>query len=123
MSRSQSLLLIAFVKADEAALHPAESELVKLPASVQQTELPKTRKKGPKGPNPLSVKKKKSAVSQPAKSKLKLNPMPIGSKRKLEDEQDDGEIPAETHQAPGGGHKRKRRRKVKPEASADYDAS
>ena len=104
------LLLIAFVKADEAALRPIESELAKLPASVQQAEPPKMRKRGPKGPNPLSVKKKKPIVPKPAQPKPKSNPVPIGSKRKLEDEQDGIEVSAETTQAPGGGHKRKRRK-------------
>ena len=117
------LLLTAFVKADEAALRPIESELAKLPASVQQAEPPKMRKRGPKGPNPLSVKKKKPMVLAGRALEQKSNPVPIGSKRELEDEQDGIEVFAETIQAPGGGHKRKRRRKLKTEPPTDHDAS
>jgi U3 small nucleolar RNA-associated protein 23 len=108
---------------DEAALRPSESELAKFPASVQQIEPPKMRKRGPKGPNPLSVKKKKPAVPQPAQPRPKSNSISIGSKRELDDEQDAVQPSAETDQAPGSGHKRKRRRKTKSEPSADRDAS
>jgi len=123
VSGPQFLLLIAFLKVDEAALRPSESELAKLPASVQQTEPPKMRKRGPKGPNPLSVKKKKPTVPQPTQPKPKSKSIPTGSKRKLDDEPDDVQASAENDQDPGGGHKRKRRRKAKSELSADHDAS
>jgi len=117
--------LIAFAKADQAALRPTESELAKLPISAQQAEPPK-RKRGPKGPNPLSVKKKKSAVPLPVQQESKKS-MPIGSKRKRGDERDGVEASAESagvSQAPGSGHKRKRRRKMKtnpPPATMGYD--
>jgi U3 small nucleolar RNA-associated protein 23 len=106
------LLLTAFAKADEAALRPAESELAKLPTSVQQPEPLKKKKKGPKGPNPLSVKKKKPPVPQPVRPELKSDPTHMGSKRKREDEKDGVGTSAETSQVPGGGQKRKRRRKT-----------
>ena len=119
------MLLIAFVKADEVALQPAESELAKLPDSVQQPEPPKKKVRGPKGPNPLSVKKKRPAVPRPAQPNLKPKPTPIGYKRKHEDDLDVVEVSTETNQAPmaSGGRKRKRRRKVNTELSADHDVS
>ncbi|KAF9651513.1 hypothetical protein BDM02DRAFT_3110629 [Thelephora ganbajun] len=110
-------------KADEAALSPAKSELVKLPTSAQQPEPPKKKRRGPKGPNPLSVKKKKPVVSQPDQPNLVTDHTPLGTKRKREDEQGGVEASAETSQAPGGGHKRKRRRKTKTEPSTDHNAS
>ena len=109
------MLLIPFEKVDEAALLPAESELAKLPASAQQPKTSK-KKRGPKGPNPLSVKRKKPQHAQP---NMKPNSTPIGSKRKMEDEQNDVDASAETGLASGGGHKRKRRRKPNIEPSAD----
>jgi len=107
---------------DEAALLPVESELAKLPASTQQPEAPK-KKRGPKGPNPLSVKRKKPAVPQFTQPKIKSDPMPIGSKRKREDVQDGVEASTGPGQASGGGHKRKRRRKPNAEPSPDHAAS
>ena len=109
-----------FAKADEAALRPAESELARLPTSAQRLEPPK-KKKGPKGPNPLSVRKKKPTVPQPTKPKLEPNPTPIGLKRKYKDEPDDAKVSAKTSQAPGDGHKRKRRRKTNTESSTDHN--
>ncbi|KAI0735249.1 Fcf1-domain-containing protein, partial [Earliella scabrosa] len=44
--------------AEEQALHPTAPEAAKLPTAAP-SEPPKKKKKGPKGPNPLSVKKKK----------------------------------------------------------------
>lgn len=111
--------MTGLVKADEVALLPARSELATLSPSVQQNEPPKRRKRGPKGPNPLSVKKKKSAVPQPVDPKAKSNAVPTGSKRKHEDEQDDPETSLKTD----SGHKRKRRRRVGTEPSTDRDAS
>lgn len=102
---------------DDDALRPNESELVKLSASVQQTEPPQKKKKGPKGPNPLSIKKKKPTVPQPTQSTPKSEPTFTGSKRKSE-----GEAPGEIGQAPGGGHKRKRRRKMETEPFPDHDS-
>lgn len=107
---------------DEAALLPAESELANLPASAQQPEPPK-KKRGPKGPNPLSVKRKKTAVPRPAQPGFKSNSTPVGSKRKRGDEQDGVGASAESGRVPGGGHKRKRRREKNTEPSADHDAS
>jgi U3 small nucleolar RNA-associated protein 23 len=111
--------LTTFTKADEAALRPDDSELAKLStSSVQQTELPRKKKRGPKGPNPLSVKKKKPAIPQPAQPKPESKPNSIGVKRKSGDE-----APAGIGQASGGGHKRKRRRKIDTQTSPSHDAS
>jgi U3 small nucleolar RNA-associated protein 23 len=109
------LPLITRAKSDEAALRPAEAELSKLSVSVQQAEIPRKKKKGPKGPNPLSVKKKKPAVTQIPRSE----PTSTGSKRKREDEQDVADTLAGASQA-RSGHKRKRRRKTETELSTGH---
>lgn len=106
-----------YAKTDEAALRPDQSELAKLSASVQRTEPPRKKRKGPKGPNPLSVKKKKHIVPQLVQLKPQSDPSFLGVKRKHEDE-----APAGTSQAPGSGHKRRRRR-TKTESSPNYDTS
>ena len=102
---------------DEAALRPDESELLKFSASVQRSEPLRKKKKGPKGPNPLSVKKK-STVPQLTQQKPKSNPTSIRFKRKREDE-----APVVTGQASGSGHKRKRRKTKTEPSSQDDDGS
>ncbi|KZT06891.1 uncharacterized protein LAESUDRAFT_652645 [Laetiporus sulphureus 93-53] len=49
--------------AEAKLLHPSAPEIAGLP-STTATEPPKKKKKGPKGPNPLSVKKKKPKSEQ-----------------------------------------------------------
>lgn len=87
---------------EEEALKPSGSDLALIPKAEEL----KKKRKGPKGPNPLSVKKKK--VPPPSQAR----------KRKREDEEEDkpqqgaGEDhadPQETSQ-PRSGRKRKRRR-------------
>ncbi|KAJ6509241.1 Fcf1-domain-containing protein [Mycena vitilis] len=108
--------------AEEQALHPTGSEQVLVRGS-SSTEPPRKKKKGPKGPNPLSVKKKKVDVldKPPAKGRGKQTPTPaarqaaVGEKRKR-DNADDAEgvsvgQPAGPQQdAPK--RKKKRRRKA-----------
>jgi U3 small nucleolar RNA-associated protein 23 len=48
---------------EEQALHPTPSDLALVPTTT--AELPR-KKKGPKGPNPMSVKKKKKHIDVPA---------------------------------------------------------
>ncbi|KAF9792124.1 Fcf1-domain-containing protein [Thelephora terrestris] len=105
-------------RSDEAALRPAEAELSKLSVSVKQAEIPRKKKKGPMGPNPLSVKKKKPAVTQIPRSE----PTSTGSKRKREDEQDVADTLAGASQA-RSGHKRKRRRKTETKLSTGNDCA
>ncbi|KIY72135.1 Fcf1-domain-containing protein [Cylindrobasidium torrendii FP15055 ss-10] len=86
--------------AEEKALHPSAQDLALVPKS---DEPPKKKRKGPKGPNPLSVKKKKPTPAP--------NPKP-GEKRKRDAEEDEARPSTNAdpdHQSQGG--KRKRRKK------------
>lgn len=104
-------------KADEKALGASKSELATLPAAA--VDVPR-KKKGPKGPNPLSIKKKKQVSASNGASKT--IPLNIGQKRGHESEED---VETETELPPGdiieheehggepqGGHRRKRKRKT-----------
>ncbi|KAJ7655108.1 Fcf1-domain-containing protein [Mycena polygramma] len=108
--------------AEEQALHPTGSEQILVRGSTS-TELPRKKKKGPKGPNPLSVKKKKVDVidKPPAKGKRIETHTPaarqaaVGEKRKRDDADDTEGVPMEQ---PAGSQqdvpkrKKKRRRKA-----------
>lgn len=102
---------------EEQALLVPETEKAKLPAAAP-AEPPKKKRKGPKGPNPLSVKKKKTAGetgAPPAKRSHPSNSDPtkdtVGSKRKQEEADDHRDEPGTADGS--SGHKRKRRRKHK----------
>ncbi|KAF9240950.1 Fcf1-domain-containing protein [Melanogaster broomeanus] len=92
---------------EEQALEPSVAERATLPS--QSPSDPPRRKKGPKGPNSLSVKKKTKTILPQTipnpSSKLFNLPVDIamGEKRKREDEEDTAPAP--------GTRKRKRRRK------------
>jgi U3 small nucleolar RNA-associated protein 23 len=95
-------------------------------------EPPPKKRKGPKGPNPLSMKKKVIPASAQAMNKHKhmeesktirepavLGEVKVGEKRQrdnaaeeLDDERDDQEGFQEVSKKRAGGHKRKRRRKA-----------
>ncbi|OJT11822.1 rRNA-processing protein utp23 [Trametes pubescens] len=94
--------------AEEKALHPSAPEAATLPTTAPE-ERPK-KKKGPKGPNPLSVKRKKteSSATAPAKKGGNGANANTGDKRERED---DAEADAPASQPDTIGHKRKRRRK------------
>ncbi|KAJ6519534.1 PIN domain-like protein [Mycena sanguinolenta] len=99
---------------EEQALHASGSEKRSLAPSTS-TEPPRKKKKGPKGPNPLSVKKKK-VESQPPSAKGKKDAA-VGEKRKREDVDDmdtetRGQPPAGSQQQDEQRRKKKRRRKV-----------
>ncbi|KAF8213376.1 Fcf1-domain-containing protein [Mycena galopus ATCC 62051] len=104
-------------KSEEQALHATGSEKQSLVPSTS-TEPPRKKKKGPKGPNPLSVKKKKVEIQPPAKDKGKGKEKPrdaaVGEKRKR-DVTDDNETttrdqqPAESQDEPRRKKKRKRK--------------
>jgi len=90
--------------AERDALAPSTSERVVLKAAIPPTE-PTLRKKRPKGPNPLSVKKKapKHGVEETKKRTAnQVDQADVGSKRKR---LDDAEDSASTRPRP----KRKRR--------------
>ncbi|KII93495.1 hypothetical protein PLICRDRAFT_171239 [Plicaturopsis crispa FD-325 SS-3] len=127
--------------AEEKVMHAAAPELASVP-SQSTTEPPRKKKKGPKGPNPLSVKKKKTVAQAPTAKETKSKgkekevlgkgageaktktPQKAGDKRKREsDPADDGdtrnvggekgsEADGGGPNTEGGGHKRKRRRKT-----------
>ncbi|KAH9944452.1 PIN domain-like protein [Epithele typhae] len=93
--------------AEENALRPSEPETQALQSAAPAPAEPPRKKKGPKGPNPLSVKKKKPKVDAGTSSKPQSETNNAGEKRKREVEGlDDGEQHTE-----GSGHQRKRRRR------------
>ncbi|KAJ7357068.1 PIN domain-like protein [Mycena albidolilacea] len=107
---------------EEQALHPTGSEKQSLAPSTS-AEPPRKKKKGPKGPNPLSVKKKKVETKPPVakdKGKAKERPVPeaaAGEKRKRDDTADDNETataqqPADSQPQDELRRKKKRRRKA-----------
>lgn len=98
---------------EDEALRPSASETSRLAPKTVPEEPPKTKKRtGPKGPNPLSVKKKKPKESTPAKKHVD-NTARVGEKRKHE-ESEGASAPVDLKmEAEASGHKRKRRRKGK----------
>ncbi|VDB99820.1 unnamed protein product [Peniophora sp. CBMAI 1063] len=106
--------------AEANALGPSTSEAAQLKAvAPQASETPKPKKKkGPKGPNPLSVKKKKASEPTQAKRSAlmpKRDAASTGEKRKSIDVGDTGSQVVsgeDTKESEVSGHRRKRRRKV-----------
>jgi len=98
---------------EEKSLHASTSE-VKAVSSAASSEPPKKRK-GPKEPNPLSVKKKKTALESARTSKPDggRDDESVGLKRKRDDSAQDGASEADL------GHKRKRKRRKKAEGTED----
>ncbi|KIJ68259.1 hypothetical protein HYDPIDRAFT_146125 [Hydnomerulius pinastri MD-312] len=99
-------------QAEEKALGPTATERAALPSQSD----PPRRKKGPKGPNPLSVKKKVLAANSgrtPREARTlgsthpKANDVSTGDKRKRDNDEERDEESAPTV----GIRKRKRRRK------------
>ncbi|KAJ7919141.1 PIN domain-like protein [Mycena leptocephala] len=110
---------------EEQALHPTGSEQQTLTPASTSTE-PRKKKKGPKGPNPLSVKKKKvdPIVKLPAKDKGKGREKPVstvrdavvGEKRKREDKErvKEEEQPTDSQQDESRRKKKRRRKAADP---------
>ncbi|EIN13520.1 PIN domain-like protein [Punctularia strigosozonata HHB-11173 SS5] len=108
---------------EEQTLHAAEPELAKV-ASTSKLEPapegpPRKKRKGPKGPNPLSVKKKKAKIegeganAKATKPKTAHEERHVGEKRKhAEDGDHRDDVPS--RETEGEGRKRKRRRKTAP---------
>ncbi|KAJ7169588.1 Fcf1-domain-containing protein [Mycena filopes] len=112
---------------EEQALHPTGSEKQTLAGPSTATEPPRKKKKGPKGPNPLSVKKKKvdTAPKPSAKDKgkgkekppVELRDAAVGEKRKRDDTDDMEHAASEQQvgdeaQTEEPKRKKKRRRKA-----------
>jgi len=116
---------------EEQALHPTAPDMA-LISTAKPEEPPRKRRKGPKGPNPLSMKKKKvtpesasAAKKDKGKEKAKtaqastvFAETKVGEKRKREqvdrrmEELDHGDDDHAVSKHIAGGHKRKRRRKA-----------
>jgi len=103
------------LQTEQNALGPSKSEKAMLSAAAPQAEPRVKRKKGPKGPNPLSVKKKapkhgiqevKTAVATAAR----VEEVGAGNKRKRQEPDGSGGVSVETELRP------KRRRRHKPAA-------
>jgi len=97
-------------KAEQRQMLPSASESAKVAQSKPAEEPPRKKRKGPKGPNPLSVKKKAKQPSTPAlKGATTEDTDKAGGKRKrAEDGHSDHANPDASS---GSGHKRKRHRK------------
>lgn len=107
------LLHLCTIQNEEHNLHAASSDLA-LVGSDAQPEQAKKKRKGPKGPNPLSVKKKKpveTPKSQTQESKqASANPVLVGTKRKAEDSGDE-EDTEDKVPMPNEAKRKKRRRR------------
>ncbi|KAG6879401.1 hypothetical protein C0992_003018 [Termitomyces sp. T32_za158] len=103
---------------EEKALQPSPSELTLVGPSTS-AEIPKKKKRGPKGPNPLSVKKKKPAVEKQTSTKEKATCVVAhtsmlesarGEKRKRDECDEPNSTVNDT--LPRSAKKRRRRKKV-----------
>ncbi|KAJ7666411.1 Fcf1-domain-containing protein [Mycena rosella] len=114
---------------EEQALHPTGSEQQSLARPSSSTEPPRKKKKGPKGPNPLSMKKKKveTASKPPAKDKGKgkekeqpAKDAAVGEKRKRDDA-DDQPSARQEQQPPDSQQDEPRRKKKRKRKAADSE--
>ncbi|TFY68347.1 hypothetical protein EVJ58_g1058 [Rhodofomes roseus] len=106
--------LIMSAKAEEQVLHPSAPEIATLPSTSTPAEAPKRKMKGPKGPNPLSVKKKKPKAdpSAPNKAANESEQGHAGAKRTRGEDADGNVDGGEEPSSQGAGRKRKRRKKM-----------
>ncbi|KAG6911828.1 hypothetical protein DXG01_000075 [Tephrocybe rancida] len=119
---------------EEQTLHPSASDLTLVGSSTSVEPPPRKKKKGPKGPNPLSVKKKKPADGTTSAMKGKAKganeyatkmPKPsAGEKRKRDEDRESNEVDLD----PGVDEftpvkKRRRRKNVVSETVASVDVS
>lgn len=93
------------MQAEHDALAPSKSEKATLNAVTPQVEPVIKRKKRPKGPNPLSVKKKAPKVAFTAATRVEKAEV---NKRNRQEVDDIGDAPVDTQPKP------KRRRRHKP---------
>ncbi|KAI0321708.1 Fcf1-domain-containing protein [Amylostereum chailletii] len=105
--------------AEQDALAPSTSEAAQLKAAAPQQEPTPKKKRGPKGPNPLSVKKKKpthssvnvkSIISKPSKGPL--HEPQAGEKRTRNDDDTEKSVGGAGEAQGTTTHRRKRRRKT-----------
>ncbi|KAI9512784.1 Fcf1-domain-containing protein [Russula earlei] len=98
-------------RAEQDALGPSTSEKAMLSAVAPPPE-PVVKKKGPKGPNPLSVKKKaRKHATQEVNTRVaaaRVEKVHAGNKRKLHEAEDGGKVSAGAEPRP----KRRRRNKT-----------
>ncbi|KAJ3561961.1 hypothetical protein NP233_g9870 [Leucocoprinus birnbaumii] len=114
------ITLQAKTRAEEQVLHATILDKDHTTASAPKTNpLPK-KKKGPKGPNPLSVKKKKAPPANQSKANEVENVVRVGVKRQREDtDNEDSEVRSPSSQ----DEHRKRKRKRKHAKSATHTIS
>jgi len=110
---------------EEQSLHPSALDLA-LVSSTAAAEPPRKKKRGPKGPNPLSMKKKKDVDVSPLKVKGKDATFPnplvdgkrVSDKRKRDaNELREGQGPDEINHDEQVGRKRKRLRRKRATSS------
>ncbi|KAJ7102217.1 PIN domain-like protein [Mycena belliarum] len=109
---------------EEQALHATgpEQQMLSRPSTSTLSEPPRKKKKGPSGPNPLSMKKKKADVVYKPSAKdnsrgkdKEHRPTATGEKRKRDDadEQEDGRQPQPPLDSQQDELRRKKKRKRK----------
>jgi len=92
--------------AEQKTLLPSSSEASRLAPAPSESEPPKKKRKGPKGPNPLSVKKKKTTMAANPREPPKLMEQEQSGKKRKREEQDGTQVV----EGARPGRKRKRRR-------------
>ncbi|KAG6813080.1 hypothetical protein H0H92_014139 [Tricholoma furcatifolium] len=106
---------------EEKALHATQSDMALVgPSSVDPS--PKKKKKGPKGPNPLSMKKKNPIVLSKERQAKDSSTTLSGVKRKR-DKMPDSEDPPSGAEDVAPRKKRRRRKKPDVELQANDESS
>ncbi|KAK7465727.1 hypothetical protein VKT23_005698 [Stygiomarasmius scandens] len=104
---------------EEQSLHSTSSDKVVVQSLAAAPQDPPKKKKGPKGPNPLSIKKKKHVQSEPKvlqskdPKKMEEHKSPSNLKRRRVEDDAVSEEGSEQGQDEARGRKRKRRRRTK----------
>ena len=117
------------MKTEQKSLEPSALELAHLTSTSQGEEAPpKKKRKGPKGPNPLSVKKKqKTTSSSHSKPQKRSDPeqtsQTVGVKRKRSDDVGSNAHDLQVSTTSTGGHKRRKRRKHTGALAAPSDVA
>ncbi|TCD63997.1 hypothetical protein EIP91_004699 [Steccherinum ochraceum] len=97
---------------EEKSMHASTSENALVASTSQSSEPPRKKHKGPKGPNPLSVKKKKTGSDAPKRKPIAEAASSPNRKRE-DDEQEKVQV-----EPSDPAHKRKRKRKRRAEGAA-----
>ncbi|PPQ71750.1 hypothetical protein CVT26_007590 [Gymnopilus dilepis] len=108
---------------EEQNMHATTSDLA-LVGNDPKPEQPPKKRKGPKGPNPLSVKKKKKPTEAPKPRQEGKQPynsatVDVGSKRKAEDSGDESDDEQDEKTTSGDAKRKRKRRRRKTQTTAE----